>query len=117
MIDKAGSGLRLHVANISSSAALKTLVSLPRQLTTETSVPYLYFQCERLEITGKFKANPPIRDQGNNDSLWGLVEEERVDAIGSFHMGVSSCRKERENFHCSPSGIATAGYLLSSTWT
>lgn len=110
----------IHFTGISSAAAINKIRHVKKKfknLTCEISASHLCFTSASVPAADcRFKANPPIRNQGNCNLLWDLLKMKGIDSISSGHTYIEPCLKLTNNFQQSISGIANAGLVLGSVW-
>jgi allantoinase len=96
-------GAQLHIAHVSSAAALNMVRRFKRDktpatalLSAETCPHYLVFTENDLERAGSYaKINPPLRQQSDQDALWDGLREQTLMAITTDHSPFTAEEKER----------------------
>ena len=81
-------GARVHIAHISSGAAVEALVAAraTARLTGETCPHYMIFNEEQIEEFGSMvKVAPPLRTAEDNKALWDAVATGAIEVIASDH--------------------------------
>jgi dihydroorotase len=82
-------GARIHILHVSSGRGIE-LVRAARatgvSVTAETCPHYLTLTAADYDTVGPaMKVYPPIRDAGNQDALWGAINDGTVPSVGSDH--------------------------------
>jgi allantoinase len=91
-------GMNLHIAHVSSEAALEVLrrMRTGQPTTGETCPHYLFFTEADLERVGPYgKINPPLRHQSDQDALWGGLSDGSLMAVTTDHSPFTVEEKER----------------------
>lgn len=113
----------VHVVHLSSSEAVPMLIrakveGLP--ITVETCPHYLFFHAGEIpDGATAFKCAPPIREQHNNEMLWGALLQGTIDMVCTDH---SPCPPEMKrmaegDFFRAWGGIASLQWSLPAVWT
>ena len=100
-------GARVHIAHMSSGAAVEALVAArtTARLTGETCPHYMIFNEEQVEQFGSMvKVAPPLRTAADNKSLWDAVATGAVDVIASDHAPFTPVEKS-VSYESAPRGI------------
>lgn len=91
-------GCRLHICHVST----KESVGLVRRakaeglaVTCETGAHYLAFSDKDLREEGRFKMNPPLRDESDREALLAGIADGTIDCIASDHAPHSEEEKSR----------------------
>jgi allantoinase len=92
-------GCNLHIAHVSSKHALETFRRWKRTgstSTAETCPHYLFFTEDDLRRVGPYaKINPPLRQQADQDALWGGLADGSLMAVTTDHSPFTVEEKER----------------------
>lgn len=103
-------GSRLHVHHLSSRQALETLNAVRRGIDASISAevcPHHLFltqaDLERLGTGGK--VNPPLRNEGDVDALWGGIRAGSIDCVASDHAPHSAEEKHVDSVWNAESGL------------
>jgi allantoinase len=92
-------GAKLHIAHITSAAALNTLRRWQRDgypVTGETCPHYLFFTEDDLRRVGPYaKINPPLRQKSDQDALWQGLADGSLLAVTTDHSPFTVEEKER----------------------
>ncbi|MCY3907883.1 MAG: dihydroorotase family protein [Anaerolineaceae bacterium] len=92
-------GVRLHIAHVSSRAALATIQRYQAEgadVTGETCPHYLFFTEEDFLRVGAWaRVNPPIRGQDDQDALWDGLADGSLLAVTTDHSPFMVEEKER----------------------
>lgn len=82
-------GCKLHICHLSTARAIGIIEVAKKRgvdVTVETCPHYLTLTVDDLEAKGGFaKCNPPLRSKENLEKLWNLVNEGKIDCIGTDH--------------------------------
>lgn len=83
------SGARVHVAHMSSLAAVEALMAARTNsdlITGETAPHYLVFNEKDIDEYGSFvRVAPPLRSSEDNDALWDALNSGLIDIVASDH--------------------------------
>jgi allantoinase len=94
-----GIGAKLHIAHVTSTAALNTLRRWQRDgypVTGETCPQYLFFTEDDLRRVGPYaKINPPLRHKSDQDTLWEGLADGSLIAVTTDHSPFTVEEKER----------------------
>jgi allantoinase len=102
------------------------LNKLPKQnksdclVTVETAQHYLYFNAEKIkDRQTQFKCAPPIREKGNNESLWQALKDGIIDFVATDHSPAHPGLKELQSgdFSKAWGGISSVQLALPALWT
>jgi allantoinase len=113
----------VHIVHLSSTNSLKKIKTAREKglpLTVETCPHYLYFWAEMIPNGNPlFKCAPPIREQENNEKLWGALKEGTIDFIVTDHSPAPPALKELEtgNLQQAWGGISSLQFSLAVLWT
>jgi allantoinase len=92
-------GANIHIAHVSSAAALTALRRFKRsgtQATGETCPHYLFFTEADMQRVGPYaKINPPLRSQSDQDALWEGLADGSLMAVTTDHSPFTVEEKER----------------------
>lgn len=92
-------GARLHIAHVSSRAALAVLrrhQAAGADVTGETCPQYLFFtEDDYLRLGPWARVNPPIRAQADQDALWAALADGTLLAVTTDHSPFTVAEKER----------------------
>ncbi|MBN8591606.1 MAG: amidohydrolase family protein [Anaerolineae bacterium] len=92
-------GCNLHIAHVSSKHALEVFRRWKQTgstSTAETCPHYLFFTEEDLRRVGPYaKINPPLRQQVDQDALWGGLADGSLMAVTTDHSPFTVEEKER----------------------
>lgn len=90
-------GAKVHIAHVTSRAALNTLRHfLSDSVTGETCPQYLFFTEDDYVRVGPYaKINPPLRSQDDQDAIWEGVLDGSLLAVVSDHSPFTVEEKER----------------------
>jgi allantoinase len=92
-------GASLHIAHVTSAAALNTIRRWQRDgfpVTGETCPHYLFFTEADLERAGPYaKINPPLRRQSDQDALWEGLRDGSLIIVTTDHSPFTVEEKER----------------------
>ena len=107
-------GARLHIAHKSSKDALYILKDAKKRgvdVTVETCPHYLLMTTDDMKnLGGLLRVNPPIREPGHGDSLWGGLSDGTIDMIATDHAPHQPEEKSHENIwecDCGFPGVET----------
>ncbi len=82
-------GVRLHIAHISTARELELFESLPldeKRITAEACVAHLMFCDEDYATLGtRIKCNPAIKTTADRDALRAALRDGRIDVVGTDH--------------------------------
>jgi len=116
-------GTRVHIVHHSSADALPMLRAAKDsgvKLTAETCPHYLYFAAEQIpDRATQFKCCPPIREQENQEQLWGALADGTIDMVVSDHSPCPPNLKcfEEGDFMKAWGGISSLQFRLPIIWT
>jgi len=105
-------GGKAHVAHCSTAAGIEIVSKHKAQqvdITVETCAHYLYFNVNNIKELGAFGiCNPPFRGEEEVEKIWRLIEQEKVDFIGTDHAPYTIEEKEAEihNVFDTPAGFS-----------
>lgn len=113
----------LHIVHLSSADAIPMLIrakveKLP--VTVETCPHYLFFHAGEIpDGATAFKCAPPIREQQNNEMLWGALLQGTIDMVCTDHSPCPPAMKRMEegDFFQAWGGIASLQWSLPAVWT
>ncbi len=112
-------GAPYHICHVST----KETVALVREakakglpVTCETAPHYLYFTDNDLQDEGRFKMNPPIRGQEDQDALIAGLVDGTVDALATDHAPHSAEEKSKGLLH-SANGIIGLETAFAASYT
>lgn len=92
-------GAKLHIAHVTSAAALNTLRRWQRDgypVTGETCPQYLFFTEDDLRRVGPYaKINPPLRQPSDQEALWQGLADGSLLAVTTDHSPFTVEEKER----------------------
>jgi len=114
-------GARVHVAHVSSRAALDVLrafQAMGEDVSGETCPPYLRFDQSALERYGAYaKINPPLRTQDDITALWEAVADGTICCITTDHSPFTVAEKElaKSDLWAAPPGAPGVEELVVST--
>jgi len=113
---------RTHIVHLSSADLLGDLQRAKQHLplTVETAPHYLYFHAEAIpDGQTVYKCAPPIREQANNQLLWGGLKSGVIDFIGSDHSPAPPVLKAiaSGNLATAWGGISGLQFTLPVVWT
>lgn len=92
---------RLHIAHVSSRAAL---VALKGTGFTAEATPHHLFLDAAMPLKAYGKVNPPLRTPDDREALWSAVVDGRIDAVASDHAPRTSEEKDLP-FERAPPGV------------
>lgn len=99
---------RLHVAHISTAAALKAVRRAKKEklpVTCEvTPHHFTLFDEEVRDYDSRFKMNPPLRSGADREAIWAAIADGTIDAIATDHAPHAAHEKQVE-FDRAPFGI------------
>lgn len=82
-------GCKTHILHLSNGDCIKYISDAKKRgvdITVETCPHYLSLSTEDFERIGAVaKCAPPLRDMAQIEKLWGYIEEDEIDIIGSDH--------------------------------
>jgi dihydropyrimidinase len=107
-------GARIHVAHLSSAAALSAAQwarAAGARLSTEACLPHL-FLTRNLPLGSLGKVAPPLRSHDDLTALREGVHEAAVDVVASDHCGYHETRKSAADFPGSGNGLPGLELLL-----
>lgn len=111
----------VHFFSLSSAAAINRIRNAKKKnprVTCEVSSTILYFNSSQISQSDtRFKASPPIRNQGNCNLLWEMLKMKCIDCISSGHSAIEPIYKLTGNFNQTITGIPSAGLPLNCIWT
>lgn len=114
----------VHIVHLAAAEECGPLIASAKAeglpITVETCPHYLFFAAEEIpDGQTRYKCAPPIRARSERDLLRRMVQDGRIDTIGSDHSpappGVK--RLEDGNLRAAWGGIASLQLLLPATWT
>ena len=111
----------LHIVHLSAAGAIPMLIrarveGLP--VTVETCPHYLFFNAEEIaDGDTRFKCAPPIREQLNNEQLWGALLQGTIDLVATDHSPCPPSMKPPGDFFRAWGGIASLQWSLPIVWT
>ena len=112
-------GARLHIAHKSSKDALDIVRQAKARgvdVTVETCPQYLLLDTEDMKRIGNvMRVNPPIREPGHAEPLWGALREGVVDMLATDHAPHTIAEKTDPNVWrccCGFPGVETAVPLM-----
>ncbi len=92
-------GAKIHIAHVTSSAALNTLRRWQKdgnEVTGETCPQYLFFNETDMERVGPYaKINPPLRHASDQAALWEGIADGSLLAVTTDHSPFTVEEKER----------------------
>lgn len=92
-------GVNLHIVHLSSYEALEVFRRFKRTGSTasaETCTHYLLFTEDDMKRAGPYaKINPPLRQQRDQDALWGGLRDRTLMAITTDHSPFTAEEKQR----------------------
>ena len=94
----ADTGVRYHVCHISTKESVELIRQAKKSgvdVTCETGPHYLVLSDRDLEEDGRFKMNPPLRDESDREALLEGIEDGTVDMIATDHAPHSAEEKSR----------------------
>lgn len=113
-------GCALHIVHISSGSGVAAALearALGADISLETCPHYLFFTEEDLlRIGAVAKCAPPLRSEGERQSLLAHALRGDIDIIGSDHSPCPPELKDRENFFEIWGGIAGVQSTLPVLW-
>ncbi len=113
-------GCRLHVAHVSSAAALSLIRQAKAEglpVTTEVTAQHLFFtDADIHDFDTAFKMAPPLRTEKDREALIEGVIDGTIDAIMTDHAPHADEEKDVP-FCCAPNGIAGLETSLSAVMT
>jgi allantoinase len=113
---------KLHLANLSSAAAINKVLKLKKKypdLTCETCPQYLCFTDATVPPKDtRYKSFPPIRNLNNNTLLWELLKVKAIDSIASNHTSVRPDLKflTDGDFRRAATGFSSLGFTMQAVW-
>ncbi|GAB2472953.1 allantoinase [Hymenobacter qilianensis] len=110
----------VHLSSASSIAPLAAAKAKGSPLTVETGQHYLFFSAEDIKDgQTQFKCAPPIREQANNEELWGALQDGIIDFVATDHSPAPPDLKQLESgdFTTAWGGIASLQLALPVLWT
>ena len=110
-------GAAYHICHISTAESVALIRKAKREgvdVTCETAPHYLYFCDAMLEDDGRFKMNPPLRDNADREALLEGLADGTIDMIATDHAPHSAEEKGRglEKSAMGIVGLETAFPLL-----
>ncbi|MBR7926943.1 allantoinase AllB [Aerococcaceae bacterium zg-ZUI334] len=94
-------GCRIHICHVACPEGVEEVVKAQQEgvdVTCETCVHYLYFHTDELDAIGPVvKCSPPIRDLANQERMWDLLLDEKIDFVTSDHSPCTPDLKDKEN--------------------
>jgi allantoinase len=113
----------LHIVHLASAEAVPMLIrakveKLP--ITVETCPHYLFFHAEEIaDGATAYKCAPPIREQTNNEQLWGALLQGTIDMVCTDHSPCPPSMKSLAagDFFQAWGGIASLQWSLPAVWT
>ncbi|MBC6607008.1 allantoinase AllB [Hymenobacter sp. BT188] len=112
-----------HIVHLSSANSIASIVAAKANglpLTVETAQHYLFFNAENInDGQTQFKCAPPIREQPNNDELWGALQAGIIDFVATDHSPAPPDLKQLKSgdFTTAWGGIASLQLALPVLWT
>ncbi|CAL4094600.1 unnamed protein product, partial [Meganyctiphanes norvegica] len=115
--------VRCHIVHLSASSALPMIREAQGRgvpLSVETCHHYLSFAAHQIpDSSAQYKCCPPIRDQDNQELLWGAVKDGTIQQVVSDH---SPCTPDLKmpgtmDFMQAWGGIASLQFGLSLFWS
>ena len=94
----ADTGVRYHVCHISTKESVELIRQAKKSgvdVTCETGPHYLVLSDRDLQEDGRFKMNPPLRDESDREALLEGIEDGTVDMIATDHAPHSAEEKSR----------------------
>ncbi len=94
----AETGVRYHVCHISAKESVELIRQAKRSgvdVTCETGPHYLVLSDRDLQEDGRFKMNPPLRDERDREALLEGIADGTVDMIATDHAPHSTEEKSR----------------------
>lgn len=106
-------GCAYHVCHISTKESVELIRQAKKggvDITCETAPHYLVLSDKDLQEDGRFKMNPPLRDESDKDALIQGVLDGTIDMIATDHAPHSAEEKSKglENSNMGVVGIETA---------
>jgi allantoinase len=105
----ADTGTRVHIAHVSSDAALRAVQGarhLGASMTAETCPHYLLFDAREVERLGAFaKVSPPLRDAEDREALWRGLNDGMITIVASDHAPFRPEEKREVAYELAPQGI------------
>ena len=94
----ADTGVRYHVCHISTKESVELIRQAKKSgvdVTCETGPHYLVLSDRDLQEDGRFKMNPPLRDESDREALLEGIADGTVDMIATDHAPHSAEEKSR----------------------
>ena len=114
---------RVHILHVSASDVIPLLREAKADrvpITAETCPHYLTFDAEQIPTGAtEFKCAPPIRGNGNRESLWRALQEGVLDFVVSDHSPCPPAMKRRESgdFFAAWGGVASLELGFPVVWS
>lgn len=112
-------GCHLHVCHISTKESVDLIRHAKARgvkVTCETGPHYLAFCQNDIEDDGRFKMNPPIREEADREALLAGAADGTIDAIATDHAPHSADEKSR-GLKGSAMGVVGLETALAATYT
>jgi allantoinase len=115
--------VRVHIVHVSASDVIPLLREARTNrvpITAETCPHYLAFEAEQIPTGAtEYKCAPPIRGNGNRESLWEALQEGVLDFVVSDHSPCPPALKRRDSgdFFAAWGGIASLELTFSVVWS
>ena len=116
-------GVRVHIVHVSASDVIPLLREAKADrvpITAETCPHYLAFEAEQIPTGAtEFKCAPPIRGNGNRESLWRALQDGALDFVVSDHSPCPPAMKRRESgdFFAAWGGVASLELGFPVVWS
>jgi allantoinase len=115
--------VRVHIVHVSASDVIPLLREARTDrvpITAETCPHYLAFEAEQIPTGAtEYKCAPPIRGNGNRESLWRALQEGVLDLVVSDHSPCPPALKRRDSgdFFAAWGGIASLELTFAVVWS
>jgi allantoinase len=115
--------VRVHIVHVSASDVIPLLREARTDrvpITAETCPHYLTFEAEQIPNGAtEYKCAPPIRGNGNRESLWRALQDGVLDFVVSDHSPCPPALKRRESgdFFAAWGGVASLELSLPVVWS
>ena len=112
-------GCRLHICHVSTREGVRLVREAKRRgvrVTCETAPHYLTFTDRDVQEDGRFKMNPPLREEADRDALREGVADGTVDVIATDHAPHSAEEKSR-GLEKSAMGVVGLETALAAVYT
>lgn len=112
------SGVRLHVAHLSSAAGLELVRAAKREglpISAETIPAFLFLDADDYERLGTLmKIHPAVKYREDRDALWDGLRDGSLDCVATDHAPHTAEEKRRDVWEASPGaiGVQTSLSLL-----